>query len=219
MIKLSQCKSKRWNGETCLRGEQQQTKEEDYWVQRKGQREIKRRTRDRLSQGERPSEWGERGSAAWLYSPVGDSRSPCGEPVVEPEQERSGDTERPHIITESVRDQKWTVSSLKQSQHEIKRHFYTFVLCFWFIFALYSREKCFIIVHPNVMVAQKCIFRRMLVTTQFQFQLLLPLLLYKFSRMGTKTVWLPIFKISLLYSEEERNAYRFGSSLFSWAIS
>ncbi len=62
---------------------------------RKVQRETERRTRDRPSQGERPSERGERGSAAWLCSPVGGARSPCGEPVAEPKQERSGDTERP----------------------------------------------------------------------------------------------------------------------------
>lgn len=95
------------------------TEEEDYRVQRrtgrrKGQRETERRTRDRPSRGERPSERDERGSTAWLCSPVGGARSPCGEPVAEPKQERSGDTERPESwewVWENIREglgTKWT---------------------------------------------------------------------------------------------------------------
>lgn len=70
---------------------------------RKGQR-SEQRTRDPPSRGERPSERGGRGCAAWLCSPLGGARSPCGEPAVEPEQEGSGDTERPrHDEGESER--------------------------------------------------------------------------------------------------------------------
>lgn len=81
-------------------------------------RESEQRTRDPPSRGERPSEWGGQGCVAWLCSPLGGARSPCGEPAAEPEQEGSGDTERPrHDESESecertskrAWEQKWTV--------------------------------------------------------------------------------------------------------------
>lgn len=64
-----------------------------------GQRKRRERQRnggriiDPLTQAERPSERGGPGCAAWLYSPLGGVRSPCGEPAAEPELEESGDTE------------------------------------------------------------------------------------------------------------------------------
>lgn len=81
-------------------------------------RESKQRTRDPPSRGERPSEWGGQGCAAWLCSPLGGAHSPCGEPAAEPEQEGSGDTEWPrHDESKSecertskrAWEQKWTV--------------------------------------------------------------------------------------------------------------
>lgn len=124
MKKLYECKKKKkmkqWDlPERCAAAGQRKRTTGFSGEQEGGRdRESKQRTRDPPSRGERPSEWGGQGCAAWLCSPLGGAHSPCGEPAAEPEQEGSGDTERPrHDESKSecertskrAWEQKWTV--------------------------------------------------------------------------------------------------------------